>query len=126
VTQTSQADGFSLHIVRTGTTELSSDNFSATQLEALSLLVCPAEHSLQNILDADQHCLMSFAVVFDGPMRPGKRKALIQENAADALIDKAEKIQAGIWAKVEHPFRVIKRQFEFVKVRFRGLQKNTA
>jgi IS5 family transposase len=29
-------------------------------------------------------------------------------------------------AKVEHPFRVIKRQFGYVKVRFRGLAKNTA
>ena len=59
-------------------------------------------------------------------MRPGKRKALNKDNAADALIDQAEKIKAGIRAKVEHPFRVIKRQFGFVKVRFRGLQKNTA
>lgn len=29
-------------------------------------------------------------------------------------------------AKAEHPFRVIKRQFGLIKVRFRGLQKNTA
>jgi IS5 family transposase len=29
-------------------------------------------------------------------------------------------------AKVEHPFRVIKRQFGLVKARFRGLVKNTA
>lgn len=29
-------------------------------------------------------------------------------------------------AKVEHPFRAIKRQFGLVKVRFRGLDKNTA
>lgn len=29
-------------------------------------------------------------------------------------------------AKVEHPFRVIKRQFGYVKVRFLGLMKNTA
>ena len=27
---------------------------------------------------------------------------------------------------MEHPFRVIKRQFGFVKVRYRGLKKNTA
>jgi IS5 family transposase len=59
-------------------------------------------------------------------MRPGKRRALNLENAADALIDKAEKIKASIRAKVEHPFRVIKRQFRFVKVRYRGLKKNTA
>jgi transposase, IS5 family len=38
-------------------------------------------------------------------MRPGKRRALNKENAADALIDKAEKLKAGIRAKVEHPFR---------------------
>ena len=59
-------------------------------------------------------------------MRPGKRRALNKDNAADALIDKAEKIKAGIRAKVEHPCRVIKRQFGFVKVRYRGLKKNTA
>jgi len=59
-------------------------------------------------------------------MRPGKRRALNKENAADALIDKAEKMKAGIRAKVEHPFRVIKRQFGYVKVRYRGLKKNTA
>jgi len=59
-------------------------------------------------------------------MRPGKRKALNKENEADALIDQAEKLKAGIRAKVEHPFRVIKRQFGFVKVRYRGLKKNTA
>ena len=59
-------------------------------------------------------------------MRPGKRRALNKENQADALIDKAEKLKAGIRAKLEHPFRVIKRQFGFVKVRYRGLKKNTA
>jgi IS5 family transposase len=59
-------------------------------------------------------------------MRPGKRRALDKNNAADALIDQAEKLKAGIRAKVEHPFRVIKRQFGYVKVRYRGLKKNTA
>ena len=42
------------------------------------------------------------------------------------MIDKFEKNKAGIRAKVEHPFRVIKRQFGFVKVRYRGLAKNAA
>lgn len=37
-----------------------------------------------------------------------------------------EKAKAQVRAKVEHPFRVIKRQFGYVKVRFRGLAKNTA
>jgi IS5 family transposase len=38
----------------------------------------------------------------------------------------AEKAKASIRARVEHPFRVIKRQFGYAKVRFRGLVKNTA
>jgi IS5 family transposase len=59
-------------------------------------------------------------------MRPGKRRALDKANEADALLDKAEKLKASVRAKVEHPFRVIKRQFGFVKVRYRGLKKNTA
>ncbi|MBP5142992.1 transposase, partial [Pseudomonas chlororaphis] len=37
-----------------------------------------------------------------------------------------EKVKAQTRAKVEHPFRVIKRQFGYVKTRFRGLVKNTA
>lgn len=39
---------------------------------------------------------------------------------------KIEYRKAQTRAKVEHPFRVIKRQFGYVKVRFRGLMKNTA
>ena len=31
---------------------------------------------------------------------------------------------SAVRAVVEHPFRVIKRQFGFVKVRYRGLAKN--
>ena len=59
-------------------------------------------------------------------MRPGKRRALDKDNEVDALLDQIEKLKAGVRAKVEHPFRVIKRQFGFVKVRYRGLKKNTA
>ena len=59
-------------------------------------------------------------------MRPGKRKALDKNDPRDALTDKNEKTKAGIRAKVEHPFRVIKRQFGYVKTRYRGLKKNTA
>ena len=59
-------------------------------------------------------------------MRPGKRRELDKANdPIDALIDKIEKCKAGIRAKVEHPFRVVKRQFGYVKVRYRGLKKNT-
>lgn len=39
---------------------------------------------------------------------------------------KTNKWVAKYRAKVEHPFRVLKRQFGFTKVRYRGLAKNTA
>ena len=57
-------------------------------------------------------------------MRPGKRRALDLNDPQDALTEEIERKKASIRAKVEHPFRVIKRQFGFVKVRYRGLLKN--
>ena len=59
-------------------------------------------------------------------MRPGQRSALDKNDARQRLIDQIERIKARIRAKVEHPFRVVKRQFGHVKVRYRGLAKNTA
>jgi IS5 family transposase len=59
-------------------------------------------------------------------MRPGKRAALDKTKLVEQLTDQLERLKAGIRAKVEHPFRVIKRQFGHVKVRYRGLKKNTA
>jgi len=59
-------------------------------------------------------------------MRPGKRKQLDKTRLVDELTHQLERLKAGIRAKVEHPFRVIKRQFGHVKVRYRGLKKNTA
>jgi IS5 family transposase len=58
-------------------------------------------------------------------MRPGKRRALDKTRALGKLQDELERVKARIRAKVEHPFRVIKRQFGHVKVRYRGLMKNT-
>ena len=59
-------------------------------------------------------------------MRPGLRRVLDKDDPVDALTEGIERIKASIRAKVEHPFRVIKRQFGHVKVRYRGLKKNTA
>lgn len=59
-------------------------------------------------------------------MRPGKRRALDKSSPMGAVLEKLEHLKASIRAKVEHPFRVIKRQFGFVKVKYRGLAKNTA
>ena len=57
-------------------------------------------------------------------MRPGKRRALpdTPEGRVDDLIETAK---AHFRAKVEHPFRVIKRQFGFQKTRLRGMLKNS-
>ena len=59
-------------------------------------------------------------------MRPGQRRSLDKTQEANRLIDELEKLKASIRAKVEHPFRVIKRQFGYVSVRYRGLAKYTA
>lgn len=37
-----------------------------------------------------------------------------------------ERCKASLRAKVEHPFRVLKRQFGYTKVRYRGIAKNAA
>ena len=59
-------------------------------------------------------------------MRPGKRLLLDKADPNDAIAEQLEHVKARIRAKVEHPFRVIKRQFGHMKVRYRGLAKNTA
>lgn len=59
-------------------------------------------------------------------MRPGKHRALNKNSPWGSLLEKAEQLKASVRAKVEHPFRVIKCQFSFTKVRYKGLVKNTA
>ena len=59
-------------------------------------------------------------------MRPGQRRALDLTRKVDRLLDKVEQLKASMRAKVEHPFRVVKQQFGYAKVRYRGLAKNTA
>ena len=53
------------------------------------------------------------------------------EKVLDGVIDGSfdvfkTMLKAGVRAKVEHPFRVIKRQFGFARVRYKGLAKNAA
>ena len=59
-------------------------------------------------------------------MQPGKRRALDPSKKSARMLEKAEQLKASVRAKVEHPFRVIKQQFGYAKVRYRGLAKNTA
>lgn len=65
------------------------------------------------------------AVHWHVAMRPGKRRALDKSQLKERLADEIQTINARIRAKVEHPFRVIKQQFGFAKVRYKGLAKNT-
>lgn len=52
--------------------------------------------------------------------------AKLPEGRSKTAAKKREHRKASVRAKVEHPFRVIKRQFGLMKLRFRGLAKNTA
>jgi transposase, IS5 family len=49
----------------------------------------------------------------------------LPEGREKRAIEKEEKRKASIRTRVEHPFRVLKCQFGYVKVRFKGLAKNT-
>ena len=89
-------------------------------------------HGDEEIIFADagyqgaMKCPEATGVRWHVAMRPGKRRALDLANKSHQLIDEAERLKASVRAKVEHAFRVIKLQFGFTKVRYRGLAKNTA
>lgn len=53
-------------------------------------------------------------------MRPGKRQQLVPDSS-EAIVEKSK---ASVRAKGEHPFRYVKRMFQYAKVRYRGLEKN--
>jgi IS5 family transposase len=65
-------------------------------------------------------------VTWNVAMKPNQRWILNKQNAVDAMIDKFEKIQSGIRAKVERPFRGLSRQFVFLKVHYCSFRKNNA
>jgi len=56
--------------------------------------------------------------------RPGKVQALKKHPRKNKVPIQTEYLKASVRAKVEHPFRIIKCQFGFVKARYRGLMKN--
>jgi IS5 family transposase len=75
---------------------------------------------------ADKHAeLVDCKATFFIAAKRSKVKAI--RNARDReQVERWESCKASIRAKVEHPFRVIKRQFGYTKVRYRGLAKSTA
>lgn len=58
--------------------------------------------------------------------RPSSRRKYGEKSVIGRALRKIEYAKSQTRAKVEHPFRVIKRQFGYTKVRFPGLLKNTA
>jgi len=66
------------------------------------------------------------AVIWQVAARRSTYKKLGKSSPLYKAKRKVEKAKAQVRAKVEHPFPVIKRQFGYTKVRFRGLVKNTA
>jgi hypothetical protein len=59
-------------------------------------------------------------------MKPGKRKVLDKTTTIGGFEEQLEKDKASVRTKVEHPFRVFKRQFGHVNVHFRRLARNAA
>ena len=55
--------------------------------------------------------------------RSGKVKTLKQHPRLNKIAIRIEYLKASIRSKVEHPFRIIKQQFGFVKARYKGLAK---
>ena len=75
-----------------------------------------ADAGYTGIEKRDQHPGVDWLVA----LRPGKRAQLPPRSRLARL----EKAKASVRAKVEHPFRYIKRVFGYDKVRYRGLAKN--
>ncbi|SUD11406.1 transposase [Aquipseudomonas alcaligenes] len=65
-------------------------------------------------------------VIWQIAARRSTYKKLDKRSALYKAKRKIEKAKAQYEPRSRHPFRVIKRQFGYVKVRFRGLAKNTA
>ena len=68
-----------------------------------------------------QHVVAGFLIT----EKPSKIKAMKNQRERK-YAQRWEHYKASVRAKVEHPFRVVKRQFGYTKVRYRGLAKNAA
>jgi IS5 family transposase len=58
-------------------------------------------------------------------MRPGNRRAP-PDSARDRITDQLETLKVRVQGKVEHPFRISKIQFGFIKAPYRGIAKSRA
>ena len=65
------------------------------------------------------------ALTWHVALRPGTRRALPDDELGQ-LQRRIERVKAGLRAKVEHPFHIVKNLFRYRKTRYRGLARNTA
>lgn len=85
--------------------------------------VTVAGHSVADVaqrLGTTTHSLYAWIKRY-GPDKVNELKKLPRKNK---LAIRYEYLKASIQAKVEHPFRIVKCQFGFVKVRYKELAKN--
>jgi transposase, IS5 family len=88
-------------------------------------------HGKEEVVHADagyagaQNHVRRKGLRFEIAAKRGRIKGM-KDGREKRTLEAIERRKASIRAKVEHPFRVIKRQFGLMKVRFRGLAKNTA
>jgi transposase, IS5 family len=65
--------------------------------------------------------------VFNSPIQHERRRIfdpVRYKNFINELQRAKNRVKARVRAKVEHPFRILKRIFGFEKVRYRGLRKS--
>ena len=114
-------------------------------VDAERVLIHTAEYTTANVADIAmmEKCLQGEEAIALGDRGYHKKNRTIDEfqkegnlsvltptkkPAGGALTEEQKafnRMLSSVRAIVEHPFRVVKRQFGFVKVRYRGLAKNT-
>jgi hypothetical protein len=85
-------------------------------------------HGGETSVWADKGCVSaSREAAFSGPGKFwGVTRKAPKGGALHPVDEEINRIIAMVRARVEHPFRVLKRQFGYLKTRYRGLAKNRA
>uniref|UniRef100_UPI0022E6DDF6 transposase n=1 Tax=Escherichia coli TaxID=562 RepID=UPI0022E6DDF6 len=85
------------------------------------------EHDLNqlgNLLHGEEQFVSADAGYQGAPQREELAEVDVDWLIKNKTAINIEYMKASIRARVEHPFRIIKRQFGFVKARYKGLLKN--
>ena len=88
----------------------------ATRNSSLVILVIKGAEKREELKDTNVEWLRA--------ERPGKVRALKKHPRKNKIAINIEYLKASMRTKVEHPFRIIKCQFGFIKARYKGLTKN--